>query len=208
MDAGPLAGCRVLLTRPAEQATPWRLALEAAGAVVIGYPTIEVGPPPDFAPLDAALAHLTDYDWLLFTSVNALRFTAQRWPASLPPATLTRPRVAAVGGETARAIEAFGLRVACRPERESQDGLLVALGELPAGTQILFPQAIGGRDTLPSELRARGCAVDVVPASTPPHATTCRRPLRSTWRPSPAHRRCGPWSIATAAPPWPTARWW
>ncbi len=165
MDGGPLAGCRVLLTRPAEQAEPWRQALAAAGAVAIDYPTIEVGPPSDWAPLDSALACLTGYDWLIFTSANAVRFTWQRWPAGGAPPAGARPRVAAVGQETSRALQALGFAVACVPALESQDGLLAALGDLPAGTRLLFPQAAGGRDTLASALRARGCTVDVVPAS-------------------------------------------
>jgi uroporphyrinogen III methyltransferase/synthase len=165
-DARPLAGCRVLLTRPAEQAGPWRRAFEAAGAIAIDYPTVEVGPPADWGPLDAGLSDLASYDWLLFTSANALRFAWQRWPASAPaPAALSRPQVAAVGAQTARALAELGFRVARVPAQEDQDGLLAALADLPAGTRLLFPQAAGGRDTLASALRARGCTVDVVPAS-------------------------------------------
>src|SRR6202008_4606344 len=115
--------------------------------------------------LDAALARLGSYDWLIFTSANALRFTWQRWPAGAAPAALERPRVVAVGGQTARALEALGFLVARVPEREDQDGLLEALADLAPGTRLLFPQAAGGRDTLATALRARGCLVDVVPAS-------------------------------------------
>jgi uroporphyrinogen III methyltransferase/synthase len=148
-----------------DQAEVWRRALEAEGAVPLSYPTIEVGPPPDWGPLDAAFARLDSYSWLVFTSANAVRFAGRRWPTTVTPAALESPRIAAVGVETARALEALGFRVACLPELEDQDGLLIALGELPVGTRILFPQAIGGRDTLASVLRGRGCTVDVVPAS-------------------------------------------
>ncbi len=165
MGSGLLAGCRVLLTRPAEQAEPWRRALTAAGAIVLDYPTIEVGPPPDWTPLDAALAHLTDYQWLVFTSANAVRFTHQRWPGAHPPDTLICPQVAAVGAQTARALTDLGFSVARQPELESADGLIDAFADLPSGTRVLFPQAQGGREALPAALRARGCTVDVVPAS-------------------------------------------
>jgi uroporphyrinogen III methyltransferase / synthase len=165
MGPGRLAGCRVLLTRPAEQAEGWRRALEAEGAVVLGYPTIEVGPPPDWRPLDSALARLPGYDWLVFTSANAVRFTWGRWPAALAPGALENPRLAAVGAETARALQALGFRVARVPELESQDGLVAALGDLPPASRVLFPQALGGRETLAATLRERGCIVDVVPAS-------------------------------------------
>ena len=163
---GPrLHGCRVLLTRPVEQAEAWRRTLHAAGATVVDYPTIEVGPPPDWAPLDASLARLSDYEWLVFTSANAVRFTLQRWPAGPAPSDLRMPRVAAVGSQTAGALSDRGLEVACLPPVESQDGLIAVFGQLPPGTRVLFPQAIGGREALTAALRARGCTVDVVPAS-------------------------------------------
>jgi uroporphyrinogen-III synthase len=173
MGPGRLAGCRVLLTRPAEQAEPWRRVLADEGAVVLDYPTIEVGPPADWAPLDRALARLTDYQWLVFTSANAVRFTISRWPAASAPASLSSPQVAAVGARTARALTDLGFAVARIPELENQDGLIAAFDDLPPGTRVLFPQALGGREALPDALRARGCTVDVVPAS----QTIARRDL-------------------------------
>jgi uroporphyrinogen-III synthase len=160
-----LSGCRVLLTRPVEQAEHWRAALEATGAVVLGYPTIDVQPPPSWQPLDDAFAQLADYDWLIFTSASAVRLGCQRLPRSVDPASLVRPQVAAVGTETARVLTAQGFRVSRIPEDQRQEGLIAAFGDLPPGTRFLFPQAIGGRDNLAAALRARGCSVDVVPAS-------------------------------------------
>jgi uroporphyrinogen-III synthase len=158
-----LAGLRVLLTRPAEHSAGWRDAFAAAGATVIVHPTVEVVPPPTWEALDEAFARLGEYDWLVFTSAAAARFSLARLPAD--PRALVRPRVAAVGAETARAIEEHGARVALIPEAQRQDGLVEALGELRPGTRVLFPQAIGGREGLRDALHARGCTVDVVPAS-------------------------------------------
>jgi uroporphyrinogen-III synthase len=158
-----LAGLRVLLTRPAEHSAAWREAFAAAGATVIVHPTVEVVPPPSWEALDEAFARLPDYDWLVFTSAAAARFSLARLP--VPPGTLVRPRVAAVGHETAKVLEDLGLPVALIPEAQRQDGLIEALGELSPGTRVLFPQAIGGREGLRDALLARGCIVDVVPAS-------------------------------------------
>jgi uroporphyrinogen III methyltransferase/synthase len=172
---GPLAGCRVLLTRPAAQADGWRRALEAAGAVVVSHPTVEVGPPPSWEPLDRALAQLESYHWLIFTSANAVRFTCERLARTPRAQAAARPAIAVVGAETARAVEAAGLPVARQPDYQRQEGLLAALADLRAGTRVLFPQAMGGRDELAEALRGRGCTVDVVPAS----QTTSRRDLPS-----------------------------
>jgi uroporphyrinogen III methyltransferase / synthase len=165
MNAGRLAGCRLLVTRPVEQAEAWRASLEAAGAVVLSYPTIDVRPPPSWEPLDTAFARLQSYDWLVFSSAAAVRFATSRLPEDLDPTALSRPQIAAVGGETARALTTRGFRVARVPEDQRAEGLVAAFGDLPAGSRVLFPQAMGGRDALAASLRARGCVVDVVPAS-------------------------------------------
>jgi uroporphyrinogen III methyltransferase/synthase len=187
MVAPPLLGCRVLLTRPLEQADEWRSALEAAGAVVISYPTIEVRPPRSWAPLDEALAKLDRYDWLVFTSAGAVRATSGRLPPEVVPAQLVRPAIAAVGGQTARALEEHGFRVALVPREERQEGLIAALAGLGRGSSVLFPQAVGGRQDLAVALRGAGCTVDVVPAS----ETASRRDL-----PPPP-----PFDVATFASP-------
>jgi uroporphyrinogen-III synthase len=165
MVAPPLLGCRVLVTRPVEQAEEWRQALEVAGAVVVAYPTIEVRPPPSWAPLDEALARLGSYDWLVFTSAAAVRAALGRMPESVEPGRLSRPAIAAVGGQTARALVARGFRVSRVPSDERQEGLIAALADLGPGTSVLFPQASGGRPDLAVALRGAGCTVHVVPAS-------------------------------------------
>jgi uroporphyrinogen-III synthase len=169
MSPQPLAGLRVLVTRPLEHSAAWTQAFAAAGATVIPYPTVDVVPPSSWQPLDEALARLGEYDWLVFTSAAAVRFALARLPTGLSLHALSRPRVAAVGRETARALEEHGASVALVPEEERQDGLAAALGDaiggLAPGTRVLFPQAVGGRDELRNALLAHGCIVDVVPAS-------------------------------------------
>ena len=160
-----LDDCRVLLTRPREQAELWRSVLQRTGAEVINYPTIEVRPPDSWEPLDAAFARLTSYHWLIFTSAVAARLACTRLPPSVDPGNMDEPRVAAVGHETARVLLERGFVVARIPEDQRQEGLIASFGDLPAGTRLLFPQAVGGRDALTEALRSRGCVVDVVPAS-------------------------------------------
>jgi uroporphyrinogen-III synthase len=163
---------RVLVTRPTVAAAPWRAALQQAGAIVIEHPTTVVGPPPSWAPLDEALARLPHYDWLVFTSAAAVTFACARLPPSLGPAALTRPQLAAVGEQTARALEQQGFRVAFVPEDQRQEGLVAGL--LPrlqtapgglAGAKVLFPRALEGRDHLVEALAAHGVSVDLVPVS-------------------------------------------
>ncbi|HEY2904051.1 MAG TPA: uroporphyrinogen-III synthase [Polyangia bacterium] len=161
----PLAGWRILVTRPAEQIPPFAAALESAGAIAVSHPTIAVQPPPSWTALDQALAAIGGYQWAIFTSPSAVRFTLAR--AGEKGASFADLKIAAVGAETARALDAAGINVDALPafDQQRQEGLAAALAALPAGTRVLFPQAIGGRDFLVESLGRQGCAVDVVAVS-------------------------------------------
>ena len=161
-----LRGYRVLVTRPLEQGAALAATLVAAGAVPVMYPTIALGPPPSWQAFDEAFARLVTYAWVVFTSPSAVRFALQRHPAlGAALADARAPRVAAVGRETARALNDHGVPVALVPEEQRQEGLVASFGALPAGTRVLFPQALGGRELLAEFLSAHGVSVDVVAVS-------------------------------------------
>jgi uroporphyrinogen-III synthase len=159
----PLAGLHVLVTRPGCQATDkWGTALAAAGATVLAYPTIEVVPPPSWQPLDQALEQLARYDWIVFTSAAAVRFTLSRLPGG--QFRSEKLQIAAVGAETARALRESGVRVDLVPAEQRQEGLAAAFRVLSPGTRVLLPRALEGQDTLVEALRGQGCQVDLAPA--------------------------------------------
>jgi uroporphyrinogen-III synthase len=171
----PLSGWRILITRPADQIPIFAAALEAVGAVAVAYPTIAVQPPPSWEPLDQALARARAgaYQWVIFSSPSAVRFTLARAAERAGEAATGTAgvfglgvKIAAVGAQTARALTEAGLTVDLFPEADQrQEGLIDALAGLPAGTSILFPQALGGREQLGNHLTHQGCLVDVVPVS-------------------------------------------
>ena len=170
MSPPPLAGKVVVLTRPREQGRGLREALLALGASVIDLPAIEVVPPEDPAPLDAALRGLEAYGWVAFTSANAVRAVANRLPALGLPLALDRrgPRLAVVGSATAEALHAAfpGEEIALMPREASRAaGLLEAFeGVGVEDIRILLPLSSRGRDDLPAGLAVAGGEVDCVVA--------------------------------------------
>lgn len=162
--AGRLSGWRVLVTRPVEQAQDLAEALATAGATPIIYPAIALAAPDSWDAFDEAVQRIGSYTWLVVTSPSAVRFALGRAPElARRLSSTTTPRVAAVGRQTARALEERGISAALVPDDQRQEGLTAAFAALAPGTRLLFPQAAGGRELLRDVLTARGCTVDVVP---------------------------------------------
>jgi uroporphyrinogen III methyltransferase/synthase len=164
LEARPLAGRRVVVTRPRAQADELAARLEDLGADVVLFPTIEIAPPRDLAALDRAVATAGTYDWILFTSANGVRMFFERLVALRRDVRdLAGVRIAAIGPETAAELERRLVRPALVPAEYRAEGLLASLaaGDV-RGRRFLLPRAAGARAILPDELRASGATVDEV----------------------------------------------
>lgn len=161
----PLFGRRIVVTRAREQASEFTAQLRALGADVAEFPVIATVPPADPAPLDNALANLAAYDWLIFTSVNGVRYFTERLDASPHDLRGLRARICAIGPATAKAIEALHLKVDLVPTQYVAESLVEAFAPFSLdGKRILLPRAAVARDVVPVELTKRGATVDVVEA--------------------------------------------
>jgi len=164
VERRPLAGRVVLVTRPRHQAAAFSERLEAYGAEVLAVPTIVLEPPADPTALERAVAEAGSYDWIVFTSTNGVRTFFERLAAQQRDVReLGSTRIAAIGAETARALEALLLRPALVPDDYRAEGLLAAFGGEPmAGRRVLLPRAAGARAVLRTELERLGARVDDV----------------------------------------------
>jgi uroporphyrinogen III methyltransferase/synthase len=161
-DTKPLFGRRIVVTRPRIQASRFVESLEQQGAYVVQFPTIETVPVESYERLDAALYNLSSYAWAIFTSVNGVRYFFDRLhDRQQDIRSLAGVRLAAIGPETARAVEALHLRVDAVPEEYRAEALIPVLGEVK-GQRILLPRAAEAREILPQELQAAGAQVDVI----------------------------------------------
>lgn len=152
---GRLAGVRVLVTRPASQATDLTALIRAAGGEAIVFPTLAIEP---LAPEAAQVGKLAACDTVIFVSANAAR---HGFPV-LRDLDGTDRRVIAVGNATRRALEALGCRDVDTPagDQGSSEGLLAspALANV-TGRAICIVRGAGGREVLREALTARGAAV-------------------------------------------------
>ena len=160
----PLFGRRIVVTRARAQAGRMSALLAEAGADAVEIPAIEITAPDSSAPLDAALDRLGEYDWVVFTSVNGVeRFVAALDARGLDIRSMYRARLAAIGPETALAIERLHLKPDVVPRDHRAEGLLEAMrGESLAGARVLLPRAAAAREILPGELARAGARVDEV----------------------------------------------
>jgi uroporphyrinogen-III synthase len=161
-----LAGKIVVNTRAPEQSQELTDALEALGAEVWQLPLVSFAPPKTFAELDAALLQFPKFDWVLFTSQNAVRFVFRRGCEVKPrrdkqPA---RPLVAAVGAATAQAARNLDIRVDYVAQHQSGESLAAELRDKMAGMKVFLPRSDRADDRLPSALRAAGAEVREVVA--------------------------------------------
>ena len=170
-----LAGKRILVTRPAGEAKVLSTKLNALGATTIEVPTIEITEPINSIPLDKSIRNLTKYDWVIFTSVQGVRFFVNRM-AKLEISTkiLNDLKIAAIGSATADALELAGKKADFIPDAYLTERIASDLGDV-RGRFILLPRANIASKKLPLQLRQRGAIVEEVTAYRtliPPHLTS------------------------------------
>jgi uroporphyrinogen-III synthase len=186
VNAGaPLAGRRIVVTRPAAESQGLAEAIRAAGGEALIFPAIEIGPAPEPAQVAKLLSGLDRFDLVVFISPTAVRAAfawidaAGGWPR---PDGAGRPRAAAVGPGTARALVERGVPTVLVPDGQHDSEGLLALSALErvAGWQILIVRGAGGRETLARTLSSRGAVV---------RYAECYRRGPPTWDPGPLAER-------------------
>lgn len=163
-DNRPLSGKRVVVTRAREQASSLVDILRDEGAEPIEFPVIQTVAPSDhYQALDEALARLKSYDWIIFTSVNAVNaFWDRLLHKGGDARVLHNTRIAAVGATTEDALRAIGIVADFVPTGFTGEEIARQLPEATGAKHVLIPRAAEGGDALPDLLIERGMLVDIV----------------------------------------------
>ncbi len=161
-EARPLAGRRIVVTRPEHQADEMVATLRQLGAEPVEIPAIRIQPKADLSALDEALRHVERYQWLVFTSTNGVRIALDRLEElGLDLGRLANSRIAAIGPATAGSLRERGLEANFVPESFVAEEVAADLPEVD-GARVLLPRAAGARAVLPEQLEARGAVVDEI----------------------------------------------
>lgn len=165
----PLEGKRIVVTRAPEQADLFVRSLESLGAEVLSLPTIAFSDADDTAPLDRAVSDLDKFDWVVFTSRNAVKFLVSRFTSlALSPESVRHlmlaPRVAAIGAATSDEAWSAGFIPRYEADESSGEGLARKLSDQVRGKRVLLPRSDRADRRFPEALRGAGADVTEVVA--------------------------------------------
>lgn len=153
----PLAGLKIIVTRPREQAVQLTQHIERFGGKALLFPLLEISPAADQSALQEQLAHIAQFDLAIFISPNAVQYGMAAL-GSLPPAL----KIATVGQGSAKALRELGVADIIAPTEHFDSEGLLALAELQkvSGWKVLIFRGDGGRELLGNALQARGATVE------------------------------------------------
>ena len=165
-ESKPLFGKRVVITRSRDQASVFAEMLIDRGATTIEFPTIDVVPPASWAELDSAIQTIESYQWIIFTSANAVKYFMDRLRGLGKDLRILKGvNICTVGPKTAELLLQYGLKADLIPAEFKAEGVVAALGGLKVkGLKILVPRAKAAREIIPDRLREQGASVTVATA--------------------------------------------
>ncbi len=163
----PLFGLRIGITRPKHQAAEVVESVTRMGGQPVVLPLIEIQPPNDAQKqtLQQHIGELDRFDWLLFTSANAVQgFLDELWECGGDTRSLRNVRIAAVGSSTAVRLEAWKLRCDVTSDGSPSEAFAELLAPKVKGLRCLWPSADRARATLRQRLEKAGARVEQVVA--------------------------------------------
>ncbi len=165
-DKKPLFGKKIVVTRARAQASGLTAKLTHLGAHCIEIPTIRIKAPDDTLPLRSAIENIDQYEWLVLTSVNGVKyFFDTLFDMGRDVRVLGHLKFACIGPVTKERLADYGIISDILPETYRAESVVEAFGQTSVkGKRILLPRAMQARTILPEELTKMGARVDEVTA--------------------------------------------
>lgn len=165
-ESRPLFGKRIVITRPEEQAAGFIEAISELGAQCALFPTIKIIPPESWEELNRAIEDLSVYDWILFTSVNGVKYFFERLQEAKKDARYLKGiKIGVIGPKTEAALLERGISPDLIPDTYWTEGMVEKLeGSSLSGKKFLLPRPKLARDYLSKKLNSLGAIVDEVEA--------------------------------------------
>lgn len=164
-DNRPLFGRKILVTRSQQQSSSLSKLIREQGAEAVEFPLIQIMPLENYSELDHSLNSAQSYDWIIFTSVNAVEAVVERlFALGTDVRRLGDARIGAIGSKTALALTNLGLRVDYYPEAFDSTAFVDQFPEVPSNKKFLLPGAEQAGRTISDALANAGAQVDSVAA--------------------------------------------
>lgn len=162
----PLAGRKILVTRPREIISGMAARLRSQGAEVLELPAIRTVPREEDEALQKAFSRLGEYDWVVFTSPAGVRiFFDKMKDKNMDIRSLFHVRFAVIGEGTGKALKERGFYPDLMPKEYYGEALGDALAEILKGDEkILIPRAsIGNQELVKRIKKSDQIQVDDIP---------------------------------------------
>ena len=160
----PLQGKTIVVTRPRAQAAKLAGLIAAQGGIPVVFPLLDINPPVDPKPLQAAIKAIARYSFAVFISPNAVDFSVPAilgsgaWPSGL--------QAVAIGQSSVTLLASYGVGPTIAPHERFDSEALLEMPELQtervSGRRVVIFRGNGGRELLADTLRERGAEVDYV----------------------------------------------
>ena len=163
----PLIDKRIIITRAQEQTSQAHEIFSKNGAEVFDLPSLIIGPPDNWAPLDDALKKIYTFDWIIFSSANGVRNVEERMKRiNLSLSKISKTiKIAAVGRKTASLLSDIDAEISFVPPRFVADSLVEYFPQNQKGLKLFIPRVqTGGRSILSDSFKLKGAEVTEVPA--------------------------------------------
>ena len=158
---------KIIITRALEQASEAHVIFKSNGAQVFDLPSLIIGPPDDWRPLDDALKKIYSFDWIIFSSANGVRKVSARLKKfDLSLSIISKNiKIAAVGKRTAALLSDMDAKISFVPPRFVADSLIENFPQNEKGLKLLIPRVqTGGRSILFDSFKFKGAEVTEVAA--------------------------------------------